>query len=235
MRRHRSRITAILATVLALAWGLAGCGSESVADPAPAGAPEMVPATLTMGIGSSRRLAVRNLSADALFWSSSDSNHARVDQTGLVRAIRLGPAVISASAPGTAQTAAAALTVIFDGPACCGRIASLSLSMLRDARTGEPMFADAVHDSVSVIVNAIEWRLYSELQLLISGQRDTVLRRAVPPDFFEGPLTIGWNTNARVGGARVFPNGAYRLDVRLVNGPDTTLSPNSVAATVANP
>jgi hypothetical protein len=222
--------------MLALCYGVVACGSGAVGDPSPAGAPEIVPATLTMGIGTSRRLTVRNLPSESLFWSSSDSNHARVDQTGLVRAVRLGPTVISASVPGTSgRTAAAALTVVYDGPACCGRIASLSISTLHDARTGEPMFADAVHDSVSVIAAATEWRLYSELQLLISGLRDTILRRPVPPDFFEGTLRIDWNSDARRGGVRVFPNGAYKLEARLVNGPDTTASPNTVAVTVANP
>jgi hypothetical protein len=221
---------------MALSLGLVACGSGSLGDPALAGAPGMVPASLTMGIGTSRRLAVRNLSSESLFWSSSDSNHARVDQTGLVRAVRLGPAVISASVHGVpGRTAAAALTVVFDGPPCCGRIASLSLSALRDARTGTPIVADAVRDSVSVVAAATEWRLYSELQLVVTGTRDTLLRKPVPPDFFEGSLQIDWNTDGRVGGARAFPNGPYRLDVRLVNGNDTTRSPNSIAVTVANP
>ena len=222
--------------LLSLLYGVVACGSGAVGEPSSIGVPELVPATLTMGIGSARRLTVRNLPSETLFWSSSDSNHARVDQTGLVRAVRLGPTVISASVPGTSgQTAAAALTVVFDGPACCGRISSLSISTLHDARTGEPMFADAVHDSVSVIATATEWRLYSEMQLLITGQRDTLLRTPVPADFFEGTLRIDWNSDARMGGARVFPNGAYRLEARLVNGPDTTRSPNAVAVTVANP
>jgi hypothetical protein len=88
-----------------------------------------------MGLGTSRRLAVRNLASDSLLWASSDSNHARVDQTGLIRAVRLGTTVISASQrddPG--RTAAASLTVVNDGLICCGRIASLSISTLNDAR-----------------------------------------------------------------------------------------------------
>jgi hypothetical protein len=233
--RGRARVVRI-GWLLSSIIGVTACGSGSVGEPAPAATPEIVPSSLTMGVGSALRLSVKNLPTEAPFWSSSDSNHARVDQTGLVRAVRLGTAVISASVPGVpGQTAAAPLTVVFDGPACCGRISSLSLSTLRDARTGEPMFADAVHDSVTIVALATEWRLYSELQLHISGQRDTLIRTPVPADFFEGALQIGWNSNARTGGVRAFPNGAYRIDLRLVNGPDTTRSPNTVAVTVANP
>lgn len=233
--RKRMRINWGIGT-LALALGALACGSGSVGDPAPPVVPEIVPASLTMGIGSARRLSVKNFPSETLIWSSSDSNHARVDQTGLVRAVRLGTAVISASMAGNpGRAAAAALTVVFDGPACCGRIASLSISTLTDARSGELIFADAARDSITIIALATEWRLYSELQLLISGQRDTVIRKAVPPDFFEGPLPIGWNTAARKGGVPVFPNGDYLVALRLVNGPDTTRSPNTIPVKVSNP
>jgi hypothetical protein len=221
---------------LAVALGAWGCGAGTVGDPAPAARPEIVPASLTMGVGSLRRLAVKNFPTESLVWSSSDSNHARVDQTGLVRAVRVGTAVISASVPGEpGRAAAAALTVVLDGPACCGRIASLSISTLRDARSGTPVFADAVRDSLTIVAIATEWRLYSELQLMIIGPTDTIIRRAVPPDFFEGLLDIGWNTSAQRGGVRVFPDGAYVIGLRLVNGPDTTRSPNTIPVRVSHP
>ena len=224
-----------LASLLALMAGLAACGSAAVDTVRPA-APALVPASLTMALGTSRHLEVRNLGSESLVWASSDSNHARVDQTGLVRAVRLGTTVISASVRGDpSRTAAAALTVVFDGPACCGRIASLSISTLNDARSGAPVFANAVRDSVHIVALATEWRLYSKLQLLIGGARDTIIELPVPPDFFEGMLQIGWNTDARVSGTPVFPNGSYRVDLRLVNGPDTTRSPNTVPVTVSNP
>ena len=221
---------------LALAVGLAACSSGAVGEPKTAPVPALDPATVTMGLGTSRRLAVRNFASDSLVWASSDSNHARVDQTGLIRAVRLGTTVISASERGNpAHTAAASLTVVTDGLICCGRIASISVSTLSDAHTGTPVFADAVHDSISVVAIATEWRLYSQLQLVVTGVRDTIITRPVPPDFFEGVISIGWNSNARVAGTRVFPNGAYLIGLRLVNGPDTTRSVNSIPATVANP
>jgi hypothetical protein len=224
------------ARVVALAVCAGACGSGTVGEPKTASAPALVPATVTMGLGTTRRLAVRNFASDSLVWASSDSNHARVDQTGLIRAVRLGTTVISASEHGDpARTAAAALTVVPDGLICCGRIASISIPTLNDARSGAPVPADAAHDSVSIVATATEWRLYSRLQLIISGVRDTILTSPVPADFFEGLLRIGWNTDARAGGARVFPNGTYHLELRLVNGPDTARSPNTLPVTLANP
>ncbi|MEO8562380.1 MAG: Ig-like domain-containing protein [bacterium] len=238
MRKVRSCVVGRSALHTALfAGSLVACGSGSAGDPRSGAAlPAMTPATLTMHLGTTRQMSVSNLTSDSLVWSSSDSNRARVDQTGLVRAVRLGTALITVAAHGSpSRSATAALTVVFDGSTCCGQIAAISLSSLRDARTAAPLFADSLRDSVAIIASAKEWRLHSELLLLISGRRDTIISQRVPADFIEGALPIGWNTNARAAGQRVFPDGAYRLDLRLVNGADTTRSPNTVPAVVTNP
>jgi len=156
--------------IVSLAACSAGTAGEPVAEPSPA----IVPAAATIGAGTTTQLATANLADTSPVWTSSDSSVARVDQSGLVRAVRVGTVTISARSHGMpARAATAALRVDGSNPCLCGRPAGISLSQVNDGRSGAAFALDATHDSISVVAMVTEWRLGSFLELEITGVKET--------------------------------------------------------------
>lgn len=215
----------------------AACSPTGREPMLPVATPAVLPAVATMPYGTARQLTTENLPGDSLLWTSSDSTLARVDQTGFVRAVRVGTVTISAATRGLpSRSARSVITITTAGAGgLLGPPTSLTLSYFVDARTGLSVFATEVRDSIGVVGLLHEWRIGSTLELVVSGVRDTVLTRPVPPDFFSGPLAVGWNTDARsFGGARAFPDGEYTVSLRLRNSGIVTPAPNAVKLTVLN-
>ncbi len=104
------------ATITAMSEGVSGTAAVTV-TPARVAVVEVTPATTSVALGGTRQLTARPLDAAGnplsgrvVTWGSSAENVATVDATGLVTAVAVGGATITATSEGVSGTAAVTVT-----------------------------------------------------------------------------------------------------------------------------
>jgi uncharacterized protein YjdB len=107
-----------IATITATSETKTGTSTITVSPP-PVASVTVSPATSTLGVGSTQQLTAtlrdasgNVLTGQAIAWSTSDATRATVSQTGLVTAVAVGSATITATSGGKAGTAAITVAVI---------------------------------------------------------------------------------------------------------------------------
>ena len=138
------RIAMLGGCLLSCSGNSTGPNAHGIADVA------MIPDTLTISAGDSATVQAQAVNAAgapvpgvSLFWSTSDSTIATVDQRGMVRAVSLGAVNIDASAAGVSPKHPARVVVVAQ-PAASIVIAPKSVSM---ALGGAFQFTDTTKDA----------------------------------------------------------------------------------------
>ena len=116
------RTLALLLGSLALSSCGDSGGKTTGPDSTPVSTITLSHAALTLGVGSSQRLVATTRQQDgtlltdrAITWTTNDSSVASVSTTGLVIALRVGSATITATSEGKTSTAAVTVRAVLDG------------------------------------------------------------------------------------------------------------------------
>ena len=170
-------------------------------------------------------------------WSTSDSGKAAVRQDGRAIGRSFGVAVITArsvSDPSITKTG----SVLVEPPSGAG-FPTADIEAVVNVSAGVPTDPDALRGAIDVHL-----RLYSVVYtvprtadlLWIRASGDTVIGSTVAPSTTgEWIGAVRWNTNTRTNGLPAFPNGRYRIAVRMSTDAGPVVTSDTVQVIVRNP
>ncbi len=235
--------------LLVLLLGVAACGTERVVyhqGTIPVDTVMSVavsPSAVSMQCGQTVQLlaaVTTNTGINrSVLWSSSNAGVAGVDSTGLVHALGIGTATVTATSLADSRKAGSAGIIV-----ATISVPVITTSMVIEAGTGQPANLNAITDSIDVTYNlrdpgclggALPW---VSLTASISNGQDSLTTTVPVPSSSTSltQVTVRLNTAAKkADGTPVLHNGSYTLTgVLLGSNGSTYRSANTVTLTVAN-
>lgn len=226
------RPSATLAAFVVAA-AVVGCSESHPAEPngPPVECACISPATVSINVGDFIQFAVTSVPGETWHWTSSDSTRVTVDQTGRIRAVAVGDAIITALS--SSNHLATATVVVSQGVV---HLPVIVIDSINELPQNSPANLAALAGTIGVEFSVPLTPDVTSASLIISrASGDTSVATVTPPT--SGTTWNGilrWNTADRTpGGISAFPNGNYVLRVAITES--STVNSARQPVTVANP